>query len=285
MNNLLKSLAVPAIIILGVYAYSVVTKASPPETIVDLEQQVVPQEGVVTPIRWGNLGARLVDAGVIDADKLELIYTRRTGGLNKEERLLLSGESEDSLLITRENSGFLLNLFWALGLSNKNEILDFGPMMDSRYGGAGGFASTGGWTLAKGGAMSHYSRHSFVLLTKEQQELVKRVSQNIYRPCCDNPTHFPDCNHGMAMLGFLGIMAAQGVSEEDMYRYALAVNSYWFPDTYLAIAQYFQTRGIDWNDVNPKEVLGKQYSSASGYGWVLSKLNPLNQSAGSSCSL
>jgi len=48
----------------------------------------------------------------------------------------------------------------------------------------------------------------------------------------------------MAMLGLLELMAAQGVGEEEMYKAALAVNSYWFPDTYLTIAEYMQNKGI-----------------------------------------
>src|SRR3989344_7376730 len=106
-------------------------------------------------------------------------------------------------------------------------------MTNPEYGGAGNFASTGGWTLAKGDAMDHYSAHPFIMLSREHQELVERVSKGIYRPCCNNSTHFPDCNHCMAMLGLLELMASQGVSEEDMWKAALAVNSYWFPDTYL----------------------------------------------------
>ena len=86
--------------------------------------------------------------------------------------------------------------------------------------------------------MDHYNRHIFFKLTPEQQALVDKVSRGIYRPCCNNSTHFPDCNHGMAMLGFLELMASQGVSEQDMWKAALAVNSYWFPDTYINIATY-----------------------------------------------
>ena len=55
-------------------------------------------------------------------------------------------------------------------------------MMNPAYKGAGNFASTGGWTLAKGSAMDHYNMHSLVTLTAEQQALVDRVSRGIYRP-------------------------------------------------------------------------------------------------------
>ncbi len=122
-----------------------------------------------------------------------------------------------------------LNVLWAFGLANKNEILEYGPMMDPQYGGAGGFASTGGWTLATGNPMDHYSHHAMLTLTPEQKQRVERTSKNIFRPCCKNSTYFPDCNHGMAMLGALEIMASQGASERDMYRVADQLNKQWFP--------------------------------------------------------
>ncbi len=156
-------------------------------------------------------------------------------------------------------------------------------MADARYGDAGNFASTAGWTLARGNAMDHYGKHSFVDLTPEGQATVERVSKNIFRPCCDNSTYFPDCNHGMAMLGLLELMASQGVSEEEMYRAALKVNAYWFPDTYLTIAQYLNAKGIDWQEANPKEILGAGFSSISGYRRILESVDAFGEPQGSSC--
>lgn len=247
-----------------------------------LEAKVLPQEGMTLPVTWGDLGAKMVSVGVIDAEKFEYLYSDR-GGLSEEGKKLLYGSGNGKIKITRGNSGLLLNLFWALGLGNKNEILEKGPMADPRFGGAQNFASTGGWTLAKGNAMEHYSRHPLIILTEEQQKLVERVSQGIYRPCCDNPTYFPDCNHGMAMLGLLELMASQGVSEQDLYRLALQVNSYWFPDTYLTIAKYLEMQGMEWGKADPKDILGKNYSSFSGFQKVLSKVTPPEGAGGGSC--
>ena len=131
--------------------------------------------------------------------------------------------------------------------------------------------------------MNHYSKHEFISLTPEQQQLVEQVSWNIYRPCCGNPTYFPDCNHGMAMLGLLELMASQGVNEEDMYKAALAVNSYWFPETYINLAKYFESQGTPWKKIDPKEVLGADYSSASGYRNILNKIQPIKQQSGGGC--
>lgn len=166
----------------------------------------------------------------------------------------------------------LFFLFWALGLANKNPILENGPMMDKQYGGAGNFASTGGWTLAKGNTMDHYSQHALITLTSEQQALVEKISKGVYRPCCGNSTYFPDCNHGMAMLALLELMASQNVSEQDMWKTALIVNSYWFPDTYLTIAIYMKEKGVDWKDVSPQEMLGADYSSAQGFRNISSEV-------------
>lgn len=255
------------------------------QKLAQLEAAVLPQEGAVLPVLWGDLGKKLVDAGVIDSEKFEKVYATR-GGLSEEERGLLYGTGNGQLKITSKNSGLWLNLLWALGLANKNEILEKGPMVDKKYGGdAGKFASTGGWTLSKGGVMNHYSMHHLMNLTPEQQEMVKRVSGGIYRPCCNNPTHFPDCNHGMAMLGLLELMASQGASEEEMYRGALKINAYWFPDNYLTIAKYLESKNILWNKVDPKTILGADFSGGSGYGRIRTEVEPVKPKSGGSCGI
>ena len=136
---------------------------------ISLEEKIMPEAGVVLPIKWGDLGKRLVQDGVVDSQKMETLQLTR-GGLSQEEKNLLYGDDNGSIVINRENASFLLNLLWALGLGNKNPILEQGPMADPRYGDPGRFASTGGWTLAEGGAMEHYSKHLFIILTSEQQE-------------------------------------------------------------------------------------------------------------------
>ncbi len=246
------------------------------------KETVLPHGGVPLQVVWGNLGSKLVEVGAIDADKFKAMYEQR-GVFTDEYEILLLGQSNGNLKITKDNAGYLLNLFWALGLASKNSILDSGEMADIAYGGAGNFASTGGWTLSKGNAMEHYSKHVFFELTTEQQALVDKVSRGIYRPCCGNSTHFPDCNHGMAMLGLLELMASQGASEQEMWRTALVVNSYWFPDTYLTIATYMKNEGVLWKDVSPQEVLGINYSSATGYAQIASKVTMPKQQSGGSC--
>ena len=248
----------------------------------DLMAEVIPEDGIVLPVAWGDLGKKMISVGVIDQDKFESLYEGR-GGLSGYEKKLLYGSSNSNIKIDRDNAGVVLNLFWALGLSNKNSVLEEGPMQDPRYEGAHRFASTGGWTLAKGNTMEHYSRYSFVTLTQEQQALVEEVSKNIYRPCCENSTYFPDCNHGMAMLGLLELMASQGVSEGDMYKIALQVNSYWFPETYITISKYFAKREVSWSEVDPKTVLSDDYSGALGYRQIKQKVEPVKLPSGGGC--
>jgi hypothetical protein len=242
--------------------------------------RLVPED-MMLPIVWGDLGQKLVSAGVIDDEKMRALY----GEWSEEHEQLLSGVATGQLVMSKENADYLLNLLWAFGLANSNPILaDETEMMNPEYGGAGGFASTGGWTLAKGDAMEHYNAHPLVPLTAEEQSLVEKVSRGIYRPCCDNSTHFPDCNHGMAMLGLLELVAAGGGTEEEMWRAALAANAFWFPDTYETIALYEQKRGVAWEDVDPRLVLGKEYSSASGFSRIAAAVGP-RTGRGASCGI
>lgn len=248
----------------------------------DLSEKIVPSEGAILPVKFNDIGVKLVETGVIDIKKFESLYENR-GGLDQQAKDILYKGSGENIKITNENSGILLNILWALGLGNKNDILENGPMVDKRYGGAGNFASTGGWTLAKGNAMDHYSKHQFINLTPAQQTLVEKVSKNIYRPCCDNSTFFPDCNHGMAMLGLLQLMALQGATEENMYKTALIINSYWFPDTYLTIAYYMNKKGLTYEKQEAQKILGANFSSASGYGKILNEVAPPTRQGGGGC--
>lgn len=247
------------------------------------QDAVLPPDGVEIPVTWDDTGTWLIKAGVIDPQKLEALYAGR-GGLDDVERKILYEKGNGTLRIDGKNAGFLLNMLWALGLGQKNPVLEDGPMRDPRYGGAGQFASTGGWSLAKGDAMTHYGKHRFMpALTAQQQALVEDASKNIFRPCCNNSTYFPDCNHGMAMLGLLELMASQGATEDQMYRTALQVNAYWFPSQYLTVAKAFKKRGIEWKDVDPKEALSAAYSSSAGYGATAQDVGPAQYGGGQGC--
>ncbi len=240
-----------------------VTTSTASENLFD---EVNPTSGFEISASFGNLGPKMVSMGVIDADKFKTTYSKSNQPLTSEQEEILLKGSDQKITINRDNSYFLLNFFWAVGLANKSPILDDGDMM--KYGGkegAGNFASTGGWSLSKGNAMNYYSKSVLIPLTKEQDLLVAEVASNIFRPCCNNSTAFPDCNHGMALLGVLQLMASSGATEKDMYEAGKYVNAYWFPSNYYDLALYFRNKeGKAFKDIDAKTLLSKEYSSASG---------------------
>jgi len=239
--------------------------------------EVIKQDGVVLPITWGDLGQQMIRDGVIDEAKFRALFD---AGLANVDEQVLTGNVNEPIVMTQENSRFMLDMLWAFGLANKNSILENGEMVDAKYGGdPSKFAATGGWSLAKGPGPDHYSKHAYVTLTTDQQAMVDEVSSNIYRPCCGNSTHFPDCNHGMAMLGLLELMAANGSNTQEMYQVALDVNAHWFPQTYIDLATYFKEQGKDWNEVDPKVVLGAEYSSSQGYQQTRQQIKSLPKPA------
>ena len=127
------------------------------------------------------------------------------------------------------------------------------------------FASTGGWTLATKPITELYASLNLIPLTADQQKLVEEVAAAIYRPCCDNHTLFPDCNHGMAMLGILELMASQGATADEMFDAAKYINAYWFPQQTLETAIYLQvTENTDFASADARRVVSDQFSSGSG---------------------
>ncbi len=232
---------------------------------VDIYTQINPTQGYEISAKYGNIGPKMIAMGVIDPDKFKQVYQQSGQPLTAEQEEILTRGSDKKIKISQDNSYFLLNLFWAFGLGNKTKILTEGDMVKYGEGQVGGFASTGGWTLAKSDAMNYYSKRALVPLTAVQEDLVNQVASNVYRPCCGNSTAFPDCNHGMALLGILELMAANGATENEMYAAAKYINAFWFPSNYFDIALYFKNKeGKDYKDVDAKQILGKDISSAFG---------------------
>jgi hypothetical protein len=229
---------------------------------------------------WNDLGSRLVKEGVIDKDKFLALYAKHPE-MQQEAQKLLSPAYRGPLEITAQNQPVVLNILWALGLGNANPVLESKAM---RSHDTGRFASTGGWTLAHGMPMDHYGKHGFIPLSAEQQKLVEEVSKNIYRPCCNNPTSMPDCNHGMALLGLLEALAFEGATEEEMYATALITQRYWFSDTYQKIDAFIAQESLT---VTPKEILGTEFSSGTGIARVSSQLRtaPQPRQGGGGCSV
>lgn len=234
----------------------------------DLEalfEQVNPPDGYQLPAKYGDLGPRLLTAGVIDYEAFAAIYENSGKPLTPEEIEILRQGSEDSIVINQANAHFLLSLFWAVGLADKNSILTDGPIMKYSNGQIENFASTGGWTLATKPVKDLYASLDLIRLTPEQQARGEEVAAAVYRPCCDNSTLFPDCNHGMAMLGLLELMASQGATTDEMFEAAKYVNAFWFPQQTLETAIYLNVNeGVYFRDAEARRVVGKDFASGSG---------------------
>ena len=208
----------------------------------------------------------MIEMGVIDLQKFADTYKSSGQPLTDEQLKILNNGSDKKIRITSENSYFLLNFFWAFGLANQSKVLTDGEMTKYGDGQVGGYASTGGWTLNKSGnPMDYYAKRAIVPLTDDQEKIVNEVASNVYRPCCGNSTAFPDCNHGMALLGIFELMAAQGATQSEMYQAGKYISSYWFPANAFDAATYFKNKdGKDFADVDPKLFLSKEIFSASG---------------------
>lgn len=232
-----------------------------------LVQQVNPPQGYKLPASYGNLGPLLLQGGAIDYDKFAAVFQGSGDPLTPAQVEIVKRGSDEPIVITADNAHFLLNFFWAVGLANKNTILTQGPMVQNGEGKIENFASTGGWTLASKPVKELYASMDLISLTAEQQARVAEVAAAVYRPCCGNPTLFPDCNHGMAMLGLLELMASQDASIDQMFAAAKYVNAYWFPQQALETAIFLKANGdVNFAQADARVVTGEQFSSAAGSG-------------------
>lgn len=244
-----------------------------------LPEKVTPASGFTLPVIWGDIGPRLSELGVIDTEKFG-----KAVSLNQSQRSILTSGSYDFITIDAQSSQFVVDVLWALGLAQKSIVYTKGPMGTQYADSAGTFASTGGWTLARGNAMDYYNKFEIIPLSSEQQERVMSIAENVFRPCCGNHTAFPDCNHGMAALAAIELMVSQNMPDEQVYKNILKLNSFWFPQTYITAATYFERQGIKWEDADAKMILGSEFSSGKGAAELAQKVGPLpyiKQAAGS----
>ena len=241
-------------------------------TYAELAGQVIPKEGKTVLVEWGDMGQKLVAAGAIDIDKMAEIF----GDMTEEQKEILTGDDLHQITFREDNIGFWTDVLWALGLTQRSKVLSEGPMKqnESRTP-LKNYASTAGWTLGVKDAMKLYNSQKLIELTPEQDELVYQVAANIYRPCCGNSAAYPDCNHGMAVLGLLELLAAAGVGEKEMYEAGVTFNSYAFADTYINAAASLEKKGTTWSEADPKLVLGYDYSSGQGAGLIAQEVGEI----------
>jgi hypothetical protein len=241
-----------------------------------LQAQINPVDGYALSVSYGELGPRMLEGGVFDYEAFSAIYENSGNPLSPAQIEILKSGSEQEIVINAQNAHFLLNFFWAVGLANENSILTQGPMVLRSDGQVGRFASTGGWSLATKPVTEIYASLNLIPLTAEQQKLVEAVAAGIHRPCCDNHTLFPDCNHGMAMLGILELMASNGASADEMFEAAKYINAYWFPQQSLETAIYLQvTQNTDFAGADARLVVSDKFSSGSGAARVHRELQAI----------
>lgn len=254
-----------------------------------LGEQVNQPDGYNLNISYRDVGPQLVDSGAIDREAFIQLYEQANRPLSESQLAVLDQDSDSQIVLNKQNAYFLLNFFWALGLANQNPILTDGPIMQSGQDQIGRYASTGGWTLASKPLLDIYVYAPIVTLNPAQQERLEDVAMHVYRPCCDNPTYFPDCNHGMAMLGLLELMASQDATPQEMYSAAKYANAFWYPNQSIELAMYFETaKGLDFAKIDSQELVSKNYSSGSGYKtvhqWLAdNNMLPSSSGSGSSC--
>jgi len=259
------ALSLMLVLALGLGGGFLLGRLFPAPTAADHAQAKLPQSFTL-PVSYGNIGPALLAAGAIDRERFAKLYAEAGRPLTEDQIAILTEESSSPIVIDAQNAHFLLNLFWAFGLTNTSPILQTGPMAQYKQGAVTGFASTAGWTLGTKPATTLYSSVPIVELTAEQSARVEEVASAVYRPCCANPTWFPDCNHGMAMLGLLELMASQGATTDDMFTAVKYVNAFWFPQQALELATYFQaTQSVDFAEADPRVVVGKELFSAPGF--------------------
>lgn len=254
----------------------------------NIVEQVYPAQGSVLPVKWDGIARQLVDNGALNLSFVANSLSSSAQPLTNSELEALNGTGDINVTLNKSSALFTLYVLWALGINNKNPIINNGPVMN--YGGNPyDLASTGGYgPLGK----LQLGNLSIVTLNGSEQEMVEAIASNTYRPCCDNPAMFPDCNHGAAQLGLIELMASQGKNAAQIYNALKEFNAFYFPQQYLDVAVFFNyTQNKTWGEVPANEVLGYNFSSASGYQKVYEALandNALPQASsgsGGSCSV
>jgi len=248
-------------------------------------KQVYPAQGFVFPVKWNNVAKQLVDNSALNLSFVAGSLQNANEPLTNEELKILNGTSSGNITVNSSSAMFTLYVLWALGINNKNKIINTGAIMS--HGNPYQLASTGGYEPLGNLSLGNLS---IINLNASEQSMVESIASNVYRPCCDNPAMFPDCNHGAAQLGLIEIMASQGRNETQIYEALKEFNSFYYTRQYLALAIFFNTtQGKAWNQVPPSQILGYNFSSYSGssavYQYLLSSntLSGIATGSGSAC--
>ena len=220
---------------------------------------VIPPTGYRSRIALRGSIVRVVRNGVISRDKFRQLE-QSNGKMPEELSTALEKPYDDPIRLTLENAFHYVNLLWPVGLSNYLDANKESPLAGPDLP---NFASTGGSTLglAPEGSV-YFNKFPIVELKPEAEVLAVRVAKSTYRPCCNNSTFFQDCNHGSALFAVLQLGASQGLTEDQLYKEALAFNSFWFPDYYIRTALYFKiVCKTEWRDADARTIMAADFSA------------------------
>lgn len=242
--------------------------------ITQLQSQVLPSNGFVLPAKWGDIVHEAVLANVINVKNLSLILNYSKEPLTPSEMRILNGTSTANIILNSSDALFVVDVLWGVGINNNNPIISNGSISQYNnytytvngitkiytetpydYASTGGYGALGNLQLGK---------LNLISLTPQQQDLANFVAMHSYRPCCNNPTSFPDCNHGAAALALVEIMASQGNGVNATFTAVKDFNSLYFTQQYIYDAIYLASQGTSWNNVSPSIVTGYNFSSYSG---------------------
>jgi hypothetical protein len=237
----------------------------PPTSL--LVSEVAQPNGVpLPPVRFGNTVGKLVQASALNASAVRQAMNNSGEQFASYEANILSGnpQTENLVILNSSDSSFILNVLWAIGINNNNAILNSGPVV--LKGNPFTYASTAGYAplgkLSLGGI-------DLLTLTAEEQVIAEQVAANTYRPCCDNPAAFPDCNHGAAALGLIELMASQGFNSTSIYGALKQFESFYFPQDFVYEALfYFVSQGLTWDQVPGDQALSIHHATLTGKGYV-----------------
>jgi hypothetical protein len=222
---------------------------------------ILPLQPVPTGLDLGPPIAKLVEAGAMDREKFVAVHENR-GPVPEWVLRALDGKSQE-LVLSIETAPYNLNLLWPLGLATRAAFNEDSPMKGDDLA---NYASTGGWSLGRGdNGAAYFDAVETLRLTADQSDIVRRLAENVFRPCCGNSAFFQDCNHGSAMLGLMELAAAGRRGPAEILELAKAANGFWYPREYVEIALYFDAvEGRRWRDVPADRVLSAEFSSARG---------------------
>jgi hypothetical protein len=232
--------------------------AHPPIDIPALTNTINPPAGFTLPIQYGQVGPNLIQAGVIDAASFRRYFQQNGVSLPDQEMEWLIRGGQEPIIINSRNASFLLTLFWGIGVSNQNPVLNQTSIQNANS-----------WTLGQKSGEDLFSKKSFFTLSAEQQSRLEKIAQTAYQPCSEAPVLAPDNKYSLAALGLLEWMASQNTSPDIMLTALKQVNAFWFPEQTLEQGLFFvATQLKDYATIDPKTLASRAYFSATGFGQV-----------------